>query len=112
MVAAVAGMGELVAELVSLASAAGAAAPSVTSTGEAAAPGGSFAEFFTKALERLDGQVLSGNAAATKFASGNEDISLSDVMISLEQSNLALQLAANIRDKVAAAYSNVMNMAV
>ena len=33
-------------------------------------------------------------------------------MISLEQSNLALQLAANIRDKVAAAYSNVMNMAV
>jgi flagellar hook-basal body complex protein FliE len=33
-------------------------------------------------------------------------------MVSLEQANLALQLAANVRDKVVAAYTNIMNMQV
>ena len=33
-------------------------------------------------------------------------------MVSLEQANLALQMAAGVRDKVVAAYSNVMNMPV
>ena len=40
------------------------------------------------------------------------DIPLSDVMVSLEQANLSMQMAANVRDKVVAAYSNVMNMQV
>ena len=33
-------------------------------------------------------------------------------MVSLEEANLALQGAAAVRDKVVAAYNNVMNMPV
>jgi flagellar hook-basal body complex protein FliE len=33
-------------------------------------------------------------------------------MVSLEQANLALQMASGIRDKVVSAYTNIMNMQV
>ena len=41
---------------------------------------------------------------------GNHDIPISDVMISLEQANIAFQMASAVRDKVVAAYTSVMNM--
>jgi flagellar hook-basal body complex protein FliE len=72
----------------------------------------SFSSTLKGALDRLDGTIASANNAAKAFASGNKDIPLSDVMVSMEQANLALQMAANVRDKVVAAYSNVMNMQV
>ena len=58
------------------------------------------------------GAIATANEKAKAFASGNQDVSLSDVMISLEQANLALQAAAAVRDKMIAAYTNVMNMPV
>jgi flagellar hook-basal body complex protein FliE len=64
------------------------------------------------AIGQVDGTVASANASAKSFAGGNHDIPLSDVMVSLEQANLALQVAANVRDKVVAAYTNIMNMQV
>jgi flagellar hook-basal body complex protein FliE len=72
----------------------------------------SFSSTLKGALDRLDGTIASANNTAKAFAAGNRDIPLSDVMVSMEQANLALQMAANVRDKVVAAYSNVMNMAV
>jgi flagellar hook-basal body complex protein FliE len=72
----------------------------------------SFLETLTNALGRADGAIASATSAAKAFAGGDRDISLSDVMVSLEQANLALQTAATIRDKVTAAYSNIMNMQV
>lgn len=80
--------------------------------GAGAAGPTSFSSTLKGALDRLDGTIASANNAAKAFASGNRDIPLSDVMVSMEQANLALQLAANVRDKVVAAYSNVMNMQV
>jgi len=76
------------------------------------ASGTSFSATLRGALGRLDGTISSADATAKSFAAGNSDIPLSDVMVSLEQANLALQMAANVRDKVVAAYSNVMNMQV
>lgn len=81
--------------------------PNVGDTGAA-----SFSSKLKGAIDRLDGTVASANNAAKAFAAGNRDIPLSDVMVSMEQANLALQMAANVRDKVVAAYSNVMNMQV
>jgi len=96
--------------------AAGATAPSpatdgaVPGAGDAAAT--SFSATLKGALDKLDGAIGSADAAAKSFAAGNRDIPLSDVMVSLEQANLSMQMAANVRDKVVAAYSNVMNMQV
>ncbi|MGH7092503.1 MAG: flagellar hook-basal body complex protein FliE [Stellaceae bacterium] len=91
-------------------------APSAASAGGvpnvAGGSGMSFSAALQGALDRLDGTVASANGAAKSFAAGNHDIPLSDVMVSLEQANLGMQMAANVRDKIVAAYSNVMNMQI
>ncbi|HYM72356.1 MAG TPA: flagellar hook-basal body complex protein FliE [Stellaceae bacterium] len=72
----------------------------------------SFSQALHSALGRLDDTLAHANTQAKAFAAGDQSIPLSDVMVSLEQANLALQMAAGVRDKVVAAYSNVMNMQV
>jgi flagellar hook-basal body complex protein FliE len=81
--------------------------PSVTG-----APGASFSDALNAALNRVDDAISSASEKARAFASGSPDVSLSDVMISLEQANVALQAASAVRDKIVAAYTNVMNMPV
>ena len=85
------------------------------SSSPAASPGtsaASFSDTLQSALNRVDTSVASADHKATAYASGDQSVSLSDVMVSLEQANLALQAATAVRDKVVAAYSNVMNMQV
>jgi flagellar hook-basal body complex protein FliE len=77
-----------------------------------AADGASFAATLRSALDRLDGTVASADHLAKASAGGNHDIPLSDVMVSLEQANLAMQMAANVRDKIVSAYTSIMNMPV
>ena len=103
-------------ELQALAAAAGGSpaaqplsAPGIDGAG-AAAP--SFAHALHSALGRLDESIGHANAQAQAFAAGDQNIPLSDVMVSLEQANLALQMASGVRDKVVAAYTNIMNMQV
>jgi flagellar hook-basal body complex protein FliE len=95
-----------------LAEAASAPLPQVPQPAAANAEQSSFSEMFKAAIDRLDDSVAAANAATTSFASGNRDIPLSDVMISLEEAGLALQTAATVRDKVISAYTNIMNMPV
>lgn len=76
----------------------------------AAAP--SFTQALQSALGRVDGAIAGANTTAKAFSAGDQNIPLSDVMVSLEQANLALQLASGVRDKVVAAYTNIMNMQV
>ncbi|HJU19962.1 MAG TPA: flagellar hook-basal body complex protein FliE [Stellaceae bacterium] len=95
-----------------LASAAGAPVPQIQDPAAPSAGQPSFAEILAQAVGRLDDGVAAANASAQSFASGNGDIPLSDVMISLEEGSLALQTAAAVRDKVLAAYTTIMNMPV
>ena len=81
-------------------------------TGAATGAAPSFSQALHSALGRLDDTLAHANTQAKAFAAGDQSIPLSDVMVSLEQANLALQMAAGVRDKVVAAYSNVMNMQV
>ena len=98
--------------LSSISSMSGAPAPEPADPGTSGAPGLSFSQALDTALNRLDDAITSANEKAKAFASGSPDVSLSDVMVSLEQANLALQAAAAVRDKIIAAYTNVMNMPV
>jgi flagellar hook-basal body complex protein FliE len=88
------------------------AAPADAGAAPGASGGTSFVQALGAALDRVDGQIGAASAAAKSFAAGDRDISLSDVMISLEEANLALQTAATVRDKVAAAYTTIMNMQI
>ncbi|HZU90080.1 MAG TPA: flagellar hook-basal body complex protein FliE [Stellaceae bacterium] len=112
MTDAITAMDGVVSAMNALAAAAGAPLPQIPNPAEPSAETSSFSELFNAALDRLDDGVASANAAARSFASGQQDIPLSDVMMSLEEANVALQTAATVRDKVLAAYTNIMNMPV
>jgi flagellar hook-basal body complex protein FliE len=115
MIEAIGAMAGILADLQSLASAATAPLPSQPTLDNAAgvvpaAP--SFSQMLHTAIGQVDGTIASANSAAKNFAAGDQNIPLSDVMVSLEQANLALQMASGVRDKVVAAYATVMNMQI
>ena len=115
MIEAIAAMASALADLQSLASAAtapAAAPPTLDLTGAEDTPAPSFSQVLQSALGEVDGSIAQANATAKSFAAGDQNIPLSDVMVSLEQANLGLQMASGVRDKVVAAYSNIMNMQV
>lgn len=112
MTGAIPAMDAVVSVMNTLATAASAPPSQVPAPVEPGAGQPSFSALFQTALDRLDGSVAAAQAGAQSFASGNRDIPLSDVMISLEQAGLALQMAANVRDRVLAAYTDIMNMPV
>ena len=112
MIEAISAMQSILSELSSLAGAATAPAAMDGTADATGTSNSSFPEVFAAALGRLDGSIAGANQAAKSFASGSDDIPLSDVMVSLEQAGLSLQLAATVRDKIVAAYTNVMNMPV
>ena len=82
-------------------------ATAVTGKGKA-----SFTDTLKKALDEVNGQIVSANSAAMSYAAGDHSVPLSSVMISMEKANLAFQTAVTVRDRVTDAYSSVMNMQV
>jgi flagellar hook-basal body complex protein FliE len=84
--------------------------PDATSSDGATAP--TFAQALHSAIGNVNDTVASANTTAKAFSAGDQNIPLSDVMVSLEQANLAMQMASGVRDKVVAAYTNIMNMQV
>ncbi|HZK90493.1 MAG TPA: flagellar hook-basal body complex protein FliE [Stellaceae bacterium] len=115
MIAAIGAMTSVLAELQSLAGAA--IAPSTSqlvpdAVGGADAAKPSFSDALRSALGQVDASISEASTKATAFAAGDKDLPLSDVMVSLEQANLSLQLASGVRDKVVAAYANIMNMQI
>ena len=115
MIEAVTAMNAILDELQSLAGAITAPSPSDLVADPTKAVDGASATFsqaLHSALGRVDDTIAHANANAHAFAAGSRDIPLSDVMVSLEQANLALQMASGVRDKVVAAYTNIMNMQV
>ena len=114
MIEAVAAMNAALADLASLAGdatapAAPALVPDATGT-SGSAP--SFMDALRDALGGVDNAVAGADASAQAFSAGDKDVPLSDVMVSMEQANLALQMASGVRDKVVSAYTNIMNMQV
>ena len=85
----------------------GNSSPAASGTGQA---GSSFLDTLKDAVTRVDGQVASSESNAQRFTAGDQNVSLSDVMVSLEQANLAFQTAATVRDKIVNAYQTIMNM--
>jgi flagellar hook-basal body complex protein FliE len=86
-------------------------APSPTA-GIAAPAASSFVDTLKDAVTRVDSQIATSETKAHAFAAGDKNVSLSDVMISIEQANLAFQTAATVRDRVVQAYQTIMNMQI
>jgi flagellar hook-basal body complex protein FliE len=115
MIDPIAAMSTVLGELQSLATTAAgpssdALAANAVASPDAAAP--NFSQMLKSALTEVNGSISQADGMAKSFSAGDSNIPLSDVMIALEKANLALQMAAGVRDKVVAAYTSVMNMQV
>jgi flagellar hook-basal body complex protein FliE len=114
MIEAITAMSAALADLASLAGQATAPAAQalIPNAAETGASTSSFTDALRNALGGVDDAISNANASAQAFSAGDKNIPLSDVMVSMEQANLALQMASGVRDKVVSAYTNIMNMQV
>ena len=56
--------------------------------------------------------TLSANEFATRFQQGDAAVSLPDVMIAMQNSSLQFEAATQVRNRLVAAYQEIMNMQV
>jgi flagellar hook-basal body complex protein FliE len=74
------------------------------------AAGGGFAGELRKSLDRISGAQNSASAQAEAFELGKPGIALNDVMVDLQKAGIGFQMGLQVRNKVVAAYQEVMNM--
>ncbi len=90
-------------------------APKIGQTAGPAGGAGGLAADFGKALgeliERTNSLQQQADQAAGKLQSGG-DISLPDVMLSMEQADISMRLLVQMRNKVIEAYQEIMRMQV
>lgn len=71
---------------------------------------------FSDALKTSLEQVSSAQSAAQqlgqKFTIGDDKVSLSDVMISMQKANISFQATIQVRNKLVSAYQDIMNMQI
>lgn len=81
-----------------------------------AAPQATGGSDFASALKSsLDGVAKAQNQAEElqkAFVLGDDKVSLSDVMIQMQKANIQFQTSVQVRNKMVAAYNDIMNMQV
>ena len=72
----------------------------------------SFSDALKSSLDSVNNMQLQSEKLGQDFAMGNDNVSLSDVMISGQKSNIAFQATVQVRNKLVSAYQDMMNMQV
>ena len=86
-------------------------APATAAAMGPAAPGSHFGAQVAQGLQELNQQLLASQVDLQRLAAG-ETANLHDVMVRLEESRIALQLALQVRNRALEAYQDVMRMQV
>ena len=96
------------------ATAAQASAPGKLASGPAAAQvaGPDFATLLKNSLDGINSSQVESTRLAREFELGARDVSLNDVMISMQKANLSFQQMVQVRNKLVSAYHDIMNMQV
>lgn len=77
----------------------------------AAAGGGDFAAWLSQSVQHVSEQLAGADQGMQRLAAGQAQ-SLHEVMISLEQARLGVQLLAQVRNRLLDAYQEVLRMPV
>lgn len=75
-----------------------------------AQPAVSFAGELQSALGRISDASTVARTQAQNFAIGKPGVALNDVMVDLQKSSISLQMGIQVRNKMVAAYQEMMNM--
>lgn len=85
------------------------AAAGAEAAGAEAAPGG-FAGELKKSLDRISDTQQNAYSQAEAFELGKPGVALNDVMVDMQKANIGFQMGLQVRNRVVAAYQEIMNM--
>lgn len=73
---------------------------------------GDFQSVLKTSLDQVNNMQRQSSQLAQRFEMGDTTVSLSDAMISLQKSSIALQQTVQVRNKLVSAYQEIMAMGV
>jgi len=71
-----------------------------------------FQSALKSSIDQVNAMQLQSQQLAQRFEMGDTTVSLSDAMIALQKSGIALQQTVQVRNKLVSAYQEIMNMGV
>jgi len=71
-----------------------------------------FASVLKSSLDQVAGMQSKSEDMQKAFVLGDDKVSLSDTMITMQKAGVAFQTTIQVRNKVVAAYNDIMNMQV
>lgn len=71
-----------------------------------------FADALKSSLDAVNGVQQKSEQMAKDFALGDDKVSLSDMMISMQKASITFQATVQARNKLVSAYHDIMNMQV
>jgi flagellar hook-basal body complex protein FliE len=71
-----------------------------------------FSEALKASLNQVNQSQVEAEKLGKNFAMGDDNVSLSDVMIAGQKANISFQAAVQVRNKLVSAYHDIMNMQV
>jgi flagellar hook-basal body complex protein FliE len=71
-----------------------------------------FGTVLQQAMNQVNDLTQSADSLKTRYEMGDPNVSLGEVMIATQKSNLGLEATIRVRNKVVQAYQDIMNMPV
>lgn len=71
-----------------------------------------FADALKASLDQVNGAQQKSEQMAKDFMLGDDKVSLSDMMISMQKASISFQATVQVRNKLVSAYHDIMNMQV
>ncbi len=90
----------------------GAAMPTPLNKENAPADKVDFSDALKSSLDKVNELQHNSKEMGKRFVMGDESVSLSDVMVAGQKSNISFQATVQVRNKLVSAYSEIMNMQV
>ena len=74
---------------------------------EQVAQSNSFGQTLKSKLDDVNDKIIDSNTLTNKMISGDENVSINDVILSTEEAKMSLQLAVQVRNKLVEAYQEI-----
>jgi flagellar hook-basal body complex protein FliE len=71
-----------------------------------------FADALKASLDQVSNTQNNAEVLSQRFALGDNNVNLSDVMISMQKASISFQATVQVRNKLVSAYQDIMNMQV
>ncbi len=72
--------------------------------------GGDFASLIQQSLAQVDGAQGRAESLGHQYQLGQNDVTVEDATIAMTKANISFQMTLQVRNKLVAAYNDIMNM--